>query len=236
MAKVLGIILARAGSVGLPQKNELDLCGKPMLRWTIDHALGAGCLDEVVLSTDGERLAAIGEDAGVKVMMRPSELATGTATVDAAARDVVEKMEADGERFDAVVILYGNVPVRPVDLTDRAVKKLWESGGDSVQSVSPVEKMHPYWMKTVGDEDELLMYEDNHVYRRQDLPPVYILDGGMIAVTRASLFDVVEGEPHAFLGKDRRAVVTGVGEVVDVDSMIDMKVAEAVLAAHGNGG
>jgi len=76
--------------------------------------------------------------------------------------------------------------------------------------------MHPYWMKKLGGPtgDELQMYEDNRVYRRQDLPPVYMLDGGIIAVTRRSLFTTVPGAPHAFLGRDRRAVVTQPGEVV----------------------
>jgi len=132
-----------------------------------------------------------------------------------------------------VVILYGNVPLRPVSLIDDAIEKLIATGADSVQSVCPVGKMHPYWMKRVGGadhpDDALMMYEDNAVYRRQDLPPVYMLDGGIIAVTRANLITVVEGEPHAFLGRDRRAVVTSPGEVIDIDSDVDLEYARALL-------
>ena len=105
-----------------------------------------------------------------------------------------------------------------------------QTGADSVQSVCPVGKHHPYWMKTLNAETgELGMYEDNSIYRRQDLPPVYMLDGGVIALTRESLFGANNGEPHAFLGSDRRAVTTEPGQVVDVDCQADFRVAESAL-------
>jgi sialic acid synthase SpsE/CMP-N-acetylneuraminic acid synthetase len=231
--KTLCVVMARAGSKGLPGKNAVLLAGKPMVAWTVEHACASRRVDRVVLSTDGEAIAAVGRGCGVEVVRRPAELASDTATVDSAVRHAVEEVE---KRHGAVVILYGNVPVRPAGLVDRAVEKLISSGAESVQSVCPVGKSHPYWMKLlvgVGG-DELKAYEENRVYRRQDLPGVYQLDGGVIAVTRESLFRVVEGEPHAFLGKDRRAVVTGPGDVVDVDVAMDLEVARAVLTGRGN--
>lgn len=231
-AITLAVILARAGSKGLANKNLLNVGGRPMLAWTVEHARESREVDAVVLSTDSDALVRLAESLGVEVIARPAELAHDTATVDAAARHAVEQYEArHGVRAAVVVILYGNVPVRPVDLTDRAVAKLRETGADSVQSVYSVEKMHPYWMKRLGGDsgDVLEMYEPNAVYRRQDLPPVYMLDGGVIVARRESLFVVEAGQPHAFLGRDRRAVVTQPGEVVDIDSPVDLQVAEAVL-------
>lgn len=230
--EVLGVILARAGSKGLPNKNALMIAGKPMLAWTIGHALASKRIDRVIVSTDGKELADIARKCEVEVIERPVELASDTATVDAAARHAVNELMG---LHAHVCILYGNIPVRPADLADRAIDKLIETGADSVQSVCPVGKNHPYWMKTVDPETgELGMYTDNAVYRRQDLPPVYMLDGGVIAVTRSSLFTVVEGQPHAFLGEDRRAILTEPGEVVDVDNQTDFKIAEAILLERGN--
>ena len=231
--KTLTVILARAGSKGLPGKNALSVAGRPMLAWTIEHAMNSRLAGQVVLSTDGESLAQVAQTMGVGVVRRPGHLADDHATVDSAARHAVETIEAQTRtRFDAVVILYGNIPVRPADLTDRAMAKLLETDCDSVQSVYPVQKMHPYWMKKLGGEagDELLMYEPNEVYRRQDLPPVYMLNGGVIVVTRASLFTADPSGPHAFLGADRRAIVNEPEEVIDVDGRLDLLVAEAVLA------
>ncbi len=227
----LAVILARAGSKGLPSKNALPCAGRPVITWTIDHALQSASVDRVVVSTDGVELKAIAASLGVDVVHRPHKLADDTATVDAAARQAVLAVDPKAV-FDTVVILYGNVPVRPADLTDRAVAKLRDSGCDSVQSVCPVGKHHPYWMKELND-DVMLQHVPNRVYRRQDLPPLFELDGGMIAVTREALFTEVPDEPHAFLGVDRRAVVTQTGDVVDIDEELDLIVAEAILRRRG---
>ena len=229
----LCLILARAGSKGLPGKNIRPVAGRPMIAWTIDHALAARqrrAIDRIALSTDGPAIAAVGRDMGIDVIDRPAELAGDTATVADAARHAVRQIEQhDGSPIDLLVILYANVPVRPADLIDRAVAKLIDTGCDSVQSVCPVGKHHPCWMKTL-DGDRLLPYVENTIDRRQDLPPVYQLDGGIIALRRPCLDVRPADPPHAFLGRDRRAVVTGPGDVVDVDEPADLALAEVALA------
>lgn len=233
--KTLGVIIARAGSKGLPGKNLRQLAGKPLLAWTIEHALTATRLDRLVLSTDGPAIADLGRRYGLEVILRPPQLATDTATVDSAVRHALDQVQSEtAETYDAVVILYGNVPLRPAGLIDRAIEKLESSGADSVQSVCPVGKTHPYWMKKLTGPlgDALQPYEPNTVYRRQDLPPVYQLDGGLIAVTRQSLLRAPPGQPHAFLGKDQRAIVTEPGQVVDIDTAVDLAFAQAILASN----
>jgi CMP-N-acetylneuraminic acid synthetase len=163
------------------------------------------------------------------VVLRPAALASDTATVDSAVRHAVESLAA-GEGI--VVILYGNVPVRPADLADRAVARLVETGADSVQSYYRVGKTHPYWMSRLDGAGRVAQFVENRIYRRQELPPLFMPDGGVIAVRRESLFDVREGEPHAFFGRDRRGIETAEGEVVDVDTAVDLAVAEAILAAQ----
>ena len=229
--RTLCVILGRAGSKGLPGKNVMMIAGRPMIAWTIDHAKAAKRVDQIVVSTDGEEIAQVAGDCGVEVVMRPAELASDTATVDAAVRHAVEQIEDRRSKIEHVVILYANVPVRPAGLIDRAIEKLESTGCDSVQSVCAVGKMHPYWQKvlTGTDGDVIEPFIKNAVYRRQDLPPVYQLDGGIIAVRRGSLFTVRDGEPHAFLGSDRRAIVTPSGGVVDIDDAKDVAAAAAML-------
>lgn len=230
--KNLAVIIARAGSKGLTNKAMQSLAGKPLVAWTIEHALASTRLDGVALSTDCPRILEVGRSYGIHAYERPEELASDTATIDAGVRHGAEcwAEEHDGPAA-RVAILYGNVAIRPVDLVDRALDHLKASGADSVQSVYPVEKMHPLWMKKLGGAagDELQMYEPNRIYRRQDLPPVYMLDAGVLAVTWPSLFTVDPNEPHAFLGQDRRAVITQPGDVVDIDNEIDLLFAETLL-------
>ena len=233
MSGALAIVLARGGSKGLPDKNGRPCAGRPVLAWTLAHALCASKrVGRVVLSTDSPRYAEIAENLGVETVLRPADLAGDTASVAAAAAHAAAGIDRDA-RFAAVAVLYGNVPVRPADLTDRALEKLASAGCNSVQSVADVGKHHPYWMKRL-DGDRLLPHVENAVDRRQDLPPLYELDGGALVVPRAALTGAAAGSHHAFLGIDRRAVVTEPGDVVDVDTAADLRVAEAILAERAS--
>ncbi|HYE02891.1 MAG TPA: acylneuraminate cytidylyltransferase family protein [Phycisphaerales bacterium] len=233
------VILARAGSRGLPGKNWAPVAGRPCAAWTIEAARGARGVARVVVSTDAPEVAGLARAAGCDVVERPPELAGDAATVDAAARHAVRAVEdrvrARNARRDPVVILYANVPVRPPGLIDRALAVLAASGCDSVQSYAPVGKLHPWWMVRLGEDGVVRPWEGevlNHgVFRRQDLPPAHVPDGGVIALTRPALFLELAGVsgPHAFFGAERRGIVTGPGEVVDIDTAEDLWVAEAAL-------
>jgi N-acylneuraminate cytidylyltransferase len=223
---VIAVIIGRAGSKGLPGKNTRRLLGRPMVWYTIEHAKKATVVNRIIVSTDCRKMKAIAREENLAVIDRPAELAGDAATVDAAVRHAVQ---TDGGDERIVVILYANVPMRPDDLIDRAVQKLVETGADSVQSYCDVGKHHPYWMVELDGDDRVRPHHPNTVYRRQDLPELLLPDGGVIAVTRNSLSTVVQGEPHAFLGKDRRGIRNEPGEVVDVDSGIDLDLAEVRL-------
>lgn len=220
------VVIGRAGSRGLPGKNALHVAGVPMIARSVEHAQAARSIGRILCSTDGDEIAAAARSAGAEIIDRPPSLADDQATVDAAVRHAIE---ATGDDAPVVVVLYGNIPIRPEGLLDRAVDRLIATGADSVQSYSPVGKHHPYWTCRIDEDSRVSAWEENTVHRRQDLPPAHIPDGGVIAVTRDSLFQVEAGRPHAFLGKDRRGVVNPAGSVVDVDDEIDLLVAEAML-------
>jgi N-acylneuraminate cytidylyltransferase len=234
-----GVILARAGSKGVPNKNVRLLAGRPCIEWTIDAARNAERVSTNAVSTDdAEGIGAIGARAGCIVIDRPPSLATDTARIDDAARHAIEALEAEGRRnpADPIVILYANVPVRPPDLIDRALALLADAACDSVQSYAPVGKNHPWWTAYLDADSRVQPWEgdvlNHNVFRRQDLPPALIPDAGVVALTRPALFLERAGDasPHAFLGRDPRAIVTGEGEVVDIDTEIDFIVADAILS------
>jgi CMP-N,N'-diacetyllegionaminic acid synthase len=82
------------------------------------------------------------------------------------------------------------------------------------------------------------------IHRRQDLTPLFLHDGGVVAVSRQSMLRGRENpkDPHAFFGIDRRGFETPMGETVEIDHLRDLYFAEALLrerlttAAAGNGG
>ena len=229
----LGVILARAGSKGLPDKCVRNLLGRQVIEYTFDHAQRSRLLSAMVFSTDSVAAREIATRRGIELIDRPVELACDTATVDSALRHAVGCWEARHNRtVDTVALLYGNIPVRPPDLIDRAIEHLRNSGGDSVRSLALVTKQHPDWVHRL-DGDRMAQFRPNCIYRRQDLEPLYYHDGGVVVVTREALFAASPTDFQSFLGKERRGIVCRPDEVVDIDTPVDLALAEAILLSHG---
>lgn len=227
----LAVILARAGSKGLPDKCVRPLLGRPLVDYTIDHALGARRVSAVLLTTDSQRARELALARGIEVIDRPPELAGDTARIDEAVRHAVLRWEdRHRRRIDAGIILYANIPIRAADAIDRAIQLLAATGCDSVRSVAPVGKHHPDWLHRL-EGDRLMQFRPNSIHRRQELEPLYCHDGAVVAVTRAALFEALRApdDPHAFFGRDRRAIVQRPQDAVDVDNAVDLALAEALL-------
>jgi N-acylneuraminate cytidylyltransferase len=229
--KTLAVILARAASVGLPSKHLLPLCGRPVIAYTFDHAASAKSITRLVVSSDCPQVRRLAEGAGIQAIKRPSKLATSDASVQDVMLHAMETVEAESDfRADGLVVLYGNVPVRGAGVIDRAIKMLADTGCDSVRSFCPVGKWHPAWMsRLAGDRVEAL--QPGSIHRRQDLEPLFLHDGAVVAVSRASMLrgKAMPSDPHAFFGVDRRGIETASGETVEIDHQRDLYWAEAVL-------
>jgi CMP-N-acetylneuraminic acid synthetase len=229
--KTLGIILARAGSAGLSDKHLRPLCGRPVIEYTFDHAAASRRLTTSILSTDCPRLTRLAHARAIRVIQRPAELATATASVQDAMLHAMENFESSGGfRADTLVVIYGNVPIRPANVIDAAIEHLHKTGCDSVRSFCPVGKWHPAWMsKLDGDRVEAL--QPGSIDRRQDLSPLFLHDGAVVAVSRASLLRGKDNpsDPHAFFGTDRRGITVGIGETVEIDTLRDLYLAQAIL-------
>src|SRR2546425_6688636 len=104
--RVLGLIPARGGSRGIPRKNVRPLVGKPLVQYTAEVALRAPGLSRVVLSTDDEEIAAVGQQCGVELpFRRPIELAGDETPTLPVVQHAVRWLEHAGDRFDAICVL-----------------------------------------------------------------------------------------------------------------------------------
>jgi len=226
--KSLGVILARSGSEGLKSKHLRELCGKPVIEYTFEYAECARLLTKTVVSTDCPVIKQMARVRGFEVIDRPARLATSDASVQDAMLHAMESVR-DFEA-EALVVLYGNVPVRPDGVIDRSLELLENTGCDSVRSFCSVGKWHPAWMcRLEGDRAESLV--PGSIHRRQDLSPLYLHDGAVVAVSRESMLRGKEnpGDPHAFFGVDRRGVIVPRGSTVEIDALEDLYLAEAIL-------
>ncbi len=215
--KTLAVITARGGSKGLPRKNVLMAGGKPLVAWTVEAAIAAECVSRVVLSSDDEEIMAAAKDAGCDVpFTRPSHLASDTAS----SIDVLLHALDQLPRFDYVVLLQPTSPLRTAEDIDAAFELMLERGAPSCVSVCEADQS-PYWMYKVaaGDKLQRLLSEVNGATRRQDLPPIYVLNGAIyiaqIDWLRANK-SILGGETVAYLmPKDRS---------LDIDTAQDFEI------------
>ena len=72
---ILCVIGARGGSTSLPGKNIKLLCGKPLIVWSVEHALATSEVDRLVVSTDSQEIARVVTAAGALAeLLRPELL------------------------------------------------------------------------------------------------------------------------------------------------------------------
>ena len=136
--EVLAIIPARGGSKGIPRKNIVDLCGQPLIAYTINVALKSSLIDRVLVSTEDEEIAEISIGLGAEVpFLRPSEMAGDHSSIAEAANFTIRNLRKTGYFADTIVYLYPTHPFRSVKLIDSLIEKALE-GYASVQTVKKI--------------------------------------------------------------------------------------------------
>jgi CMP-N-acetylneuraminic acid synthetase len=227
--RVLGLIPARGGSKGVPRKNIREVLGKPLLAYTAAAALGAGRLSKVILSTEDEEIAAIGQGCGVEVpFMRPIELSLDETPMLPVVQHAIRWFEGVGQLFDAVCLLQPTNPLRRSEDIDGAIELLGRTGADSVISMVDVGEKHPARMKYVDSELRVIdppFAEAIEGQRRQDLPPLYLREGSIYLSRRDVLM-----LKNSFKGSDCRAWIVPQERACNVDTLFDLFVAGQLLA------
>ena len=229
---VLGVVLARGGSKGIPRKNVALLAGKPLLAYTAAAALQAKRLSRVVLSTDDEEIATVGRDLGLEVpFMRPPALAHDDTPAIAVLQHAVREVESQGHRFDAVFTLQPTNPLRRPNDIDGAVELLERTGADSVISFVEVGDNHPARMKFLDPEGRAIdppFGELVEGQRRQDLPKLYLREGSVYLTRRDVLVD-----ENSLKGTDCRAWIVPRDRACNIDEPFDWMLADVLVRHHG---
>ncbi len=213
---VLGVIVARGGSKGLPGKNLRPLGGRPLVVHTIEAALGCVALDRAILSTEDGAILAVGREAGCPTpFVRPAELAGD---------------RHEGFAADIVVMLPATAPLRTAAHIAGAVDALrGDPGAEAVVAVTEPD-YPPFWMLTaVDDRLRWLFPEGATVDHRQDLPRVYRPNGSIYAIHVPVL-----REQRTFYPEATAPYVMPREVSVNIDSEMDFTLAE-LLRARGGG-
>jgi len=220
---VLAVVPARAGSKGIPGKNLRPVAGRSLVRRAVESARAASRIDDVVVSTDGDAIAAEARAAGARVVRRPAELAGDEASSESALLHVLDELSAAGEEPEVLVFLQATSPfINPADL-DAAVGRVLDGHADSVFAAAP---SHAFLWRVDADGAAVAVNHDAAVRpRRQDREPEY-RETGAFTVFRSAAF---REHRHRFHGRVELAVVDARG-AIDVDDPSDLALASALAA------
>ena len=227
---VVGAIFARGGSKGVPGKNMRLLAGKPLIVYAIETALASKLIDRVIVSTDNAEIAAVAQQYGAEVpFMRPQELARDDSPEWLAWQHAIRTMESaqGGLKIVVFVCIPPTSPLRAVEDVEACIVTLLDSDADLVITVKPAER-NPYFNMVVLDEAgyaQLALPSEVAIHHRQDAPPVY----DITTVTYAARPEFVLNARSMFEGKVK-AVVVPAGRALDIDTELDFKFAEFLLA------
>jgi N-acylneuraminate cytidylyltransferase/CMP-N,N'-diacetyllegionaminic acid synthase len=225
--KVLAIIPARGGSKGLPGKNIKELCGKPLIAWSIEQAKSCSDIDRIIVSTDDEEIAETAKKYGAEVpFMRPAELANDTAsTIDVIFHAINWFKEHEDCRSEYILLLQPTSPLRSSEDINGAIQMLKEKNARAVVSVCETDH-HPWWSNTLPEDDSMKDFLRPEILNkhRQDLPVFCRLNGAIYLAETDYL-----SEQNSFFGSDTFAHKMPQSRSVDIDSDLDFKLAVLLL-------
>lgn len=221
MPRILGIVPARGGSKGVPNKNLLKLGDRFLLGMVADAMLDSGCVDLALCSTDSEAIADVASQVGLKIpFLRPESLANDNSLVVDAVNHAVEQLAAVGEYFDIVCLLQVSSPLVSADHVKKAIGLLIESDCDSVITAHRVSKPDPCIMFSSEGGRVSYLLPQMAKMRRQEWPAFYARAGLVYAFKTKNL------DAGTIYGTDIRFIEVEADIAVDIDEPEDLRVIE----------
>lgn len=229
---MVGMIFARGGSKGIPNKNLQEVAGKSLIVRAIETAQAVDGLDRLIVSTDSSELADLALKAGAEVpFLRPSHLAQDASAEWLSWQHALAFLrESDGVLPTALVSLPTTSPLRqPVDV-DACIATYKEGGWDAIITVTEAQR-NPYFnMVRLGADNQvsIALEPTTQVVRRQDAPQLY----DMCTVAYVADAEFVLGCNSLWSGRVG-AVLVPQERSLDIDTLFDLKLAELLLTnAH----
>ncbi len=226
--KVLAVIPARGGSKGIKRKNLVPIKGKPLIAYTIEHALESKLVNRVIVSSEDLEIIEISRRYGAEVpFLRPVELAQDDVLDIPVFQHALSFLkEVENYEPDIVVHLRPTSPYRKPIWIDEAIEVMLKHPmADSVRSVSEPEK-HPYRMFIVDNQgflDPIMkhLHPIPYLLRRQDLPKVYFYNCVIDVTKPSTLFG-----KNSMTGDKILPYFMEATDVVDIDTAQDLEIAE----------
>lgn len=228
--KILAIIPARGGSKGIPHKNIMKICKKPLIAYSIEAAKESKYIDYILVSTDDTCIKEVSLSYGAKVpFLRPDEISTDRAKSIDVVLHGIDYLKEHNENFDYVILLQPTSPLRTSDDIDTAIESVIEADKDSLISVCECSE-NPILMRTIEREKLKPVLEFNgDNLRRQELPTFYVFNGAIYI----NKVDMLQNKKE-FVDENTMPFIMDSTRSIDIDNMIDAKIAEMILKENKN--
>ena len=222
--KYLAIIPARGGSKRLPDKNILYLNGIPLIAWSIEAAKKSKNIDDIVVTSDSDKILDIAKKYNVKTIKRPDFLASDTATTFDVIKHAIENF---GEKSEYVVLLQPTSPLRNEKHINEAIELLEKKNADAVISVCEVDHS-PLWSNTLPENLDMSNFIRDEIKnkRSQDLEKYYRLNGAIYICKTNRLLE----EKTFFIKNNIFAYVMDKKSSVDIDDEVDFELAKVLMS------
>ena len=184
MGDCVAIIPARGGSKSIPGKNLLMVSGKPLIAWSIEHAINSSKIDSVWVTSDSDEILSTAKSLGANVILRPASISGDKSTSEEAWIHAINEIQKNIE-VDLIVCMQPTSPIRGNNDLDEAIEMFSSGKFDSILSVTKIED-HFQWRLT-SEGAESVNYDFKERKRRQDIEQKYLENGSFYLVTPSQL-------------------------------------------------
>lgn len=220
----IAIIPARSGSKGLKDKNIKELCGKPLMAYSIEAAFDSGMFDEVMVSTDSDRYAEIAIQYGASVpFLRSEENASDSASSWSMVEEVLSKYKEAGKVFDTFCLLQPTSPLRTYEDIKKAYSLFEKRASFAVVSVCEAEHS-PLWCGHLPETNEFIDFVDQKKLRQRQAGETFYRLNGAIYIVDCEKF---KSDKNLYKSGSF-AYVMSQEHSVDIDTEIDFELAALI--------
>jgi N,N'-diacetyl-8-epilegionaminate cytidylyltransferase len=223
--KTYAFIFARGGSKGVPGKNIKEICGKPLIAYSIEIAKEIESIEKIFVSTEDDNIATVAKRFGADIIPRPHDLAQDDSPEWLAWQHAVKWLGGKGESFDIFISLPTTSPLRNKNDITQCLAFLDEKT-DVVVGITEAARS-PYFnmvRKDSNDFIDVIMKNDNHYARRQDTPAIF----DMTTVAYVARPEFIKNATGIFSGKVKGVYIPS-ERALDIDTELDFEIAEFLM-------
>ncbi len=219
--KNLAVITARGGSKRIPRKNIKIFCGKPIITYSIEAAIGSGVFDEVIVSTDDEEIKNIAIKYGAKVpFMRSEKTSDDYAMTYEVLLEVLEQYKKIDMEFEYLCCIYPTAPFIKKEILKTGIDIIKNYNADTVLPIVPF-SFPPQRSFIIENDNVKFKYSENELIRSQDLETLYH-DAGQFYYVNVKRFI----ETKRIIMDNVKPIILDDIEVQDIDNESDWEIAE----------